>query len=210
MLSKYKVLLWDFDGVIMDSMPIRSKGFELVLAEYPKEQVEQLMAFHEANGGLSRYVKFRYFFEEIRKESITDDEVLALAGKFSEIMLSLLMDENLLIQDSVSFIRNNWQKFEMHIVSGSDGKELRIINDSLDLSSFFKTINGSPTPKKQLVEAVLADNQYDKKDVILIGDSINDFDAASFNDISFAGYNNTELKIVSENYIEQFTCNSDK
>jgi len=210
MLSKYKVLLWDFDGVIMDSMPIRSKGFELVLAQYPKEQVDQLMAFHEANGGLSRYVKFRYFFEEIRKESITDEEVLALAGKFSEIMLSLLMDQNLLIQDSVSFIKNNWQNFEMHIVSGSDGKELRIINDSLDLSSFFKTINGSPTPKKQLVEDVLADNQYDKKDVILIGDSINDFDAASFNDISFAGYNNTELKIVSENYIEQFTRNSDK
>jgi phosphoglycolate phosphatase-like HAD superfamily hydrolase len=210
MLSKYKVLLWDFDGVIMDSMPIRSKGFELVLAQYPKEQVDQLMAFHEANGGLSRYVKFRYFFEEIRKESVTDEEVLALAGKFSEIMLSLLMDQNLLIQDSVSFIKNNWQNFEMHIVSGSDGKELRMINDSLELSSFFKTINGSPTPKKQLVEDVLADNQYDKKDVILIGDSINDFDAASFNDISFAGYNNTELKIVSENYIEQFTRNSDK
>lgn len=210
MLSKYKVLLWDFDGVIMDSMPIRSKGFEVVLAGYPKEQVDQLMAFHEANGGLSRYVKFRYFFEEIRKESITDQEVLILADKFSEIMLSLLMDQNLLIQDSVSFIRSNWQKFEMHIVSGSDGKELRIINDSLDLSSFFKTINGSPTPKKQLVAAVLADNQYDKKEVILIGDSINDFDAASFNEISFAGYNNTELKKVSGNYIEQFTCNSDQ
>lgn len=210
MLSKYKVLLWDFDGVIMDSMPIRSKGFEVVLAGYPKEQVDQLMAFHEANGGLSRYVKFRYFFEEIRKESITDQEVLILADKFSEIMLSLLMDQNLLIQDSVSFIRSNWQKFEMHIVSGSDGKELRIINDSLDLSSFFKTINGSPTPKKQLVAAVLADNQYDKKEVILIGDSINDFDAASFNEISFAGYNNTELKKVSGNYIEQFTRNSDQ
>jgi len=210
MLSKYKVLLWDFDGVIMDSMPIRSKGFEVVLAGYPKEQVDQLMAFHEANGGLSRYVKFRYFFEEIRKESITDQEVLILADKFSEIMLSLLMDQNLLIQDSVSFIRSNWQKFEMHIVSGSDGKELRIINDSLDLSSFFKTINDSPTPKKQLVAAVLADNQYDKKEVILIGDSINDFDAASFNEISFAGYNNTELKKVSGNYIEQFTRNSDQ
>lgn len=210
MLSKYKVLLWDFDGVILDSMPIRSKGFELVLAQYPKEQVEQLMAFHEANGGLSRYVKFRYFFEEIRKESVTDDEVLVLAGKFSEIMLSLLMDENLLIQDSVSFIRNNWQNFQMHIVSGSDDKELKIINDALNLSSFFKTINGSPTPKKQLVAAVLENNHYDKKEVILIGDSINDFDAASFNEISFAGYNNTKLRSISENYIEQFTLNSDK
>ncbi|QNK64724.1 HAD family hydrolase [Pedobacter sp. PAMC26386] len=210
MLSKYKVLLWDFDGVIMDSMPIRSKGFELVLAEYPQEQVDQLMAFHEANGGLSRYVKFRYFFEKIRGESVSEEEVLALAGKFSEIMLSLLMDRKLLIQDSVEFIRNNWQNYEMHIVSGSDGKELKIINDALDLSSFFKTINGSPTPKKQLVEDVLLQNKYPKEEVILIGDSINDFDAASFNKIAFAGYNNADLKRVSGNYIEQFMANSDK
>ncbi|MBB5635200.1 phosphoglycolate phosphatase-like HAD superfamily hydrolase [Pedobacter cryoconitis] len=210
MLSKYKVLLWDFDGVIMDSMPIRSKGFELVLAKYPKEQVDELMAFHEANGGLSRYVKFRYFFEEIRKEPVTEEQVLVLAAKFSEIMLSLLMDKGLLIQDSVEFIKNNQENFQMHIVSGSDGKELKIINESVGLSGYFKTINGSPTPKKQLVEDVLAAYQYDKKDVILIGDSINDLDAASFNDISFAGYNNTELKRVSENYIEQFTCNPDQ
>lgn len=150
MLSEYKVLLWDFDGVIMDSMPVRSKGFELVLAAYPKKQVDQLMAFHELNGGLSRYVKFRYFFEEIRKEAISEEEVLALAGKFSEIMLSLLIDQTLLIEDSVGFIRDNWQNFQMHIVSGSDGKELKIINDSLGLSGFFKSINGSPTPKKTI------------------------------------------------------------
>ncbi|KIO77540.1 haloacid dehalogenase [Pedobacter lusitanus] len=210
MLSEYKVLLWDFDGVIMDSMPVRSKGFELVLAAYPKKQVDQLMAFHELNGGLSRYVKFRYFFEEIRKEAISEEEVLALAGKFSEIMLSLLIDQTLLIEDSVGFIRDNWQNFQMHIVSGSDGKELKIINDSLGLSGFFKSINGSPTPKKQLVEEVLSANQYDKNEVILIGDSINDYDAAVFNNISFAGYNNTGLKQLSENYIEQFTCNSGK
>ncbi|MET4141858.1 HAD-IA family hydrolase [Pedobacter sp. UYP1] len=204
MLSKYKVILWDFDGVIMDSMPIRSKGFELVLAQYPKEQVDELMAYHELNGGLSRYVKFRYFFEQIRKETITEAQVLELAAQFSEIMLSLLLDEKLLITDSVEFIKANWQKFQMHIVSGSDGKELKMINDELGLSTYFKTISGSPTPKKQLVENVLTANQYDKNEVVLIGDSINDYDAALFNNISFTGYNNPELKRLSENYITQF------
>lgn len=204
MLSKYKVILWDFDGVIMDSMPIRSKGFELVLAQYPKAQVDELMAYHELNGGLSRYVKFRYFFEQIRKETITEAQVLELAAQFSEIMLSLLLDEKLLIPDSVEFIKANWQNFQMHIVSGSDGKELKMINDELGLSKYFITINGSPTPKKQLVENVLTASQYDKNEVVLIGDSINDYDAALVNNISFAGYNNPELKRLSENYITQF------
>ncbi|SPZ88463.1 Uncharacterised protein [Sphingobacterium multivorum] len=101
-LNKYKVILWDFDGVIMDSMPTRSLGFVKTLADFPKEQVDQLLEFHNSNGGLSRYVKFRYFFEEIRKEAVSESKVMELAHKFSEIMLSLLIDEKLLIQDSVS------------------------------------------------------------------------------------------------------------
>src|SRR2546428_5884187 len=145
-LSQYKVILWDFDGVIMDSMPIRDKGFEEVLKEYPMEQVKALMLFHQQNGGLSRYVKFRYFFEEIRKESITEDRINELASSFSKIMLSLLIDEKLLIEDSVSFIRNNLKNFEMHIVSGSDGIELRQICEALHLTQYFRSINGSPTP----------------------------------------------------------------
>lgn len=56
-------IFWDFDGVLMNSNAVRDKGFELVLANYPKNQVKQLMNFHQANSGLSRYVKFRFFFK---------------------------------------------------------------------------------------------------------------------------------------------------
>lgn len=208
MLSNYKVILWDFDGVIMDSMPIRGRGFEEVLKEYPQEQVAELMAFHEYNGGLSRYVKFRYFFEKIRGEQITEQQVLALADKFSEIMMSLLLDEKLLIMDSVNFIKQNADNYEMHIVSGSDGNELRQICEGLQLASYFKTINGSPTPKKELVRQVIGANNYEKQSVVLIGDSINDYEAAQHNKIHFIGCYNNDLKAIALNFIESFEiCN---
>jgi len=101
----FKIILWDFDGVIINSNSVREAGFRDVLSEYPKEQVEKLIDYHNINGGLSRYVKFRYFFEEIRKESITDDIVLALAQKFSVIMKDLLVNPNLLIGPVVEFIK---------------------------------------------------------------------------------------------------------
>jgi phosphoglycolate phosphatase-like HAD superfamily hydrolase len=202
-MDKFKIILWDFDGVIMDSMPIRGKGFEEVLNEYPSEQVAQLMQFHEQNGGLSRYVKFRYFFEKIRKESITEDQVLALAESFSKIMFQLLLDEKLLIADSVNFIKENYSHYEMHIVSGSDGKELRAICEGLKLAPYFKTINGSPTPKKELVAGLIDYNKYNREEIVLIGDSINDFDAAVENGISFVGYNNPALGNKS-GYINEF------
>jgi phosphoglycolate phosphatase-like HAD superfamily hydrolase len=202
-ITEYKVILWDFDGVIMDSMPIRGRGFEEVLKEYPQDQVAELMAFHEYNGGLSRYVKFRYFFEKIRGEQITEEQVLALADKFSEIMLSLLLDEKLLIMDSVNFIKQNADNYEMHIVSGSDGNELCQICEGLQLAQYFKSINGSPTPKNELVRQVIANNHYEKHEVTLIGDSVNDQEAAQHNDIALFGYNNKDLN--SNNYIDSFS-----
>ena len=61
-----RVIFWDFDGVILNSNKVRDKGFETVLSGFPKEEVDKLLKFHRQNGGLSRYVKFRYFFEEIK------------------------------------------------------------------------------------------------------------------------------------------------
>jgi phosphoglycolate phosphatase-like HAD superfamily hydrolase len=205
MLGNYKVLLWDFDGVIMDSMPIRTMGFEKVLKGYPQTQIDQLLAFHKANGGLSRYVKFKYFFENIRKEKVSNTYIAELANQFSEIMLSLLINKELLINDSVSFIRENYHKYDMHIVSGSDGNELRRICNELELSRYFKTINGSPVPKSQLVKINIETYNYNKNEIVLIGDSKNDYDASHENDISFLGYNNIGLKGLGQGYIDHFS-----
>lgn len=204
-LEKYKVILWDFDGVILDSMPIRTKGFEVVLQGYPKDQIDQLISYHLHNGGLSRYVKFRYFFEKIRNESITEETVAKLASDFSKIMLSLLINPALLINDSLSFIKQQTSQYKMHIVSGSDGNELRKICDGLNISKYFLSIMGSPTPKKELVKTLIAQQAYNKKEIIFIGDSINDLEAATFNQLDFAGYNNIALKKNGSFYIESFT-----
>ena len=203
MILDYKVILWDFDGVILNSMSVRDQGFVEVLKEFPEEEVKLLLEFHRKNGGLSRYVKFRYFFEEIRKEAITEEEVNQWAHKFSLIMKELLVDSDLLILDSLNFIKKYSSQIPMHIVSGSDQDELRFLCKQLEIAKYFKSIQGSPTPKKQLVQELLKTNGYNHLDCILIGDSYNDFEAADFNKIDFAGYNNIELKNIGA-YISKF------
>ncbi len=189
-----KVIFWDFDGVLMNSNAVRYKGFELVLADYPKDQVKQLMDFHQANGGLSRYVKFRYFFEEVRGEEITDEEVQVWADKFSEIMLANLINKDLLIEETNNYVKANHLNYKMHIVSGSDGNELRKICNGVGIEQYFKSIEGSPTPKKKLVRDILEKEKYKLEECILIGDSINDYEAAEVNNILFRAYNNSELE----------------
>lgn len=203
-LMDKKVIFWDFDGVLMDSMPVRDRGFELVLKEFPPQEVALLMEFHRANGGLSRYVKFRYFFEEIRNETISENEISIWASKFSEVMKKELLDKTLLIADSLNFVKSNKDLFSMHIVSGSDQAELRYLCKELDIAPYFLSINGSPTPKKQLVSKLLEEYKYNKVETVLIGDSMNDFEAAEFNQIEFMGYNNESLRKLKSAYINSF------
>lgn len=203
-IGEKKNILWDFDGVIMDSMIIREKGFREVLSDYPEEQVEQLIHFHKENGGLSRYVKFRRFLKNIRGEEDVDQKVKEFSKRYSKIMKQELIFPELLITDTINFIQDHFEEKRMHVVSGSDGEELRFLCDKLKLSPFFVSIEGSPTPKIDIVKNLLLNYTYRKEETCLIGDSINDFEAAEVNGIDFYGYNNIELKDLGRSYISFF------
>ena len=119
-------------------------------------------------------------------------------------MREKLVDPNYLISDTISFLQKNNKKYNFHIVSGSDQEELRFLCDELNISKYFLTINGSPTPKNDLVFNLLNLFNIKKSDTCLIGDSINDYEAAVINDISFFGFNNLKLKKLDSNYILKF------
>jgi phosphoglycolate phosphatase-like HAD superfamily hydrolase len=189
-----KIIFWDFDGVILNSNEVRDNGFETVLKDFPTEQIEQLLTYHKQNGGLSRYVKFRYFFEHVRGEEVSEKEVNEWAAKFSIIMLNSLKDKTLLIPETNDFIEKNYLNYKMHIVSGSDQSELRELCKSLEIEHFFKSIHGSPTPKKKWVKELIEKHRYDPNECVLIGDSFNDWEAASTSQINFLAYNNKQLE----------------
>lgn len=197
-------IIWDFDGVILFSNAVRRKGFEIIFKDFPKESVNQLLEYHELNGGLSRYIKIRYFFEEILKQSITSDRVDALAEEFSFVMKFELTNKELLNKEWIEAMYSLENKYEHHIASGSDGLELRYLCQELEVSKYFHSINGSPTTKNELVSDILTKTTFPKDEVILIGDSINDFEAAKANGIDFYGYNNRNIIGLGSGYIEDF------
>lgn len=199
-----KNVFWDFDGVILDSMPVREWGFRELFHKYNEENVEKLIDYHLVNGGLSRYVKIRYFFEKILNQQITEEEVQKKASIFSEMMRKELTDKKYLIEETVVFIVQNYNKYNFHIVSGSDQMELQFLCKELDIDIYFKSIEGSPTPKKELVKNLLLKNNYNREATCLVGDSLNDFEAASLNDIAFFGYNSDFLKDKGLTYIDSF------
>lgn len=197
-------ILWDFDGVIIDSLAIRDYGFREIFKEFDEQSVDKLIQYHNYNGGLSRFHKIEYFFNTILKQEISKNGIWQYADKFTQIMRQSLSDKKYLINDTVNFIKNNYKKYNFHIVSGSEHNELNFLCQKLDLSQYFISINGSPTPKNQLIKNLLESYNYDIGQTILIGDSINDCEAASVNKIGFYGFNNENLKDKSKIYIEDW------
>ncbi|WP_164469275.1 HAD family hydrolase [Aliarcobacter cryaerophilus] len=202
-MLKIRTIFWDFDGVILDSMPIRDYGFVKIFEDFDKNLVDKLLEYHTKNGGLSRYVKIRYFYNELLGQVVSDEKVQELADKFSTIMRAELTNKKYLIAQTVEFIEKNYKNYNFHIVSGSDEKELNYLCDELGLRIYFKTIEGSPTHKNDLVKNILKKFSYHPKECVLIGDSINDYEAANINGMKFYGYNNEKLREVSDKYIEK-------
>ena len=161
-------ILFDFDGVIIDSMSIRSLGFRTIFAAYPDEAVEALVDFPLANGGLSRFVKIRYFFETLLHQEISGAEVDAFARRYSEIMKAHLTDPGVIIEESLAFIRRMRGKQPMHVVSGSEEQELRYLCKELGLDAYFDSVHGSPTPKNELVAELMRRHGYRSDAVCLI------------------------------------------
>src|SRR5690606_15623971 len=124
--------------------------------------------------------------------------------EFSDIMRVELTNKNFLNKEVLEFVKLHEQDFEMHIVSGSDGNELRFLCDRLGISGYFRSILGSPTTKGELIEQIMENYCYNNLGTIHIGDSINDFEAAHENKIYFLGYNNNELKDLGIGYIQSF------
>lgn len=197
-----KTILWDFDGVILDSMKVKGDGFIELFKEYDSAYTNQLETYHYKNGGVSRFEKIKYFYNTILEKEISGNEINTLADKFAKIIEIGLFNKNNLIKETVEFIKNNHKKYNFHIVSGAEHNELNSLCVFFEIEKYFLSIEGSPTKKEILVKNLLEKYEYKNNEIILIGDSINDYYAANFNNIKFFGYNNLELKNFT--YIDTF------
>lgn len=185
---KYKYLIFDFDGVLAESNDIRFDGFRLLFEGYPEKEVKQLLRYAIANGGMSRYDKIRYFFENILKEKVSKEKVMLFAKRYSELVKTRVVNA-LPVKGSLEFLSEYKDRFKFALVSGSDQEELRDVCRQRGIKDYFVEILGSPENKERNIAMLLADKGWEKSMCVFIGDSINDLDAARENGVYFIARN---------------------
>ena len=67
--NNYQVLIFDCDGVIIDSNQMKSDAFYNVIKPISISHAEDLRKFNIKNGGKSRYLKFNYIIALVLTKS---------------------------------------------------------------------------------------------------------------------------------------------
>ena len=187
-----KAIIFDFDGVLVESAEIKTKAFEMLFSDYP-DTIDDIVQYHKKNMGISRYVKFRYIYENILKQSLSSHKENELGKRFSELVLTQVIKASL-VAGTEEFLNKNVNTYDFFIVSGTPEEELRMIVNKRKIKHFFKEIHGAPKQKTEVIDAILQRYSLGKKEVVFVGDAESDKIAAEKPGVVFVVRLNNENK----------------
>lgn len=179
-----KAILFDFDGVLVDSVDVKTAAFAEIFKDFPTEAKKQALDYHLRHGGISRYEKIRYAWETVLGKKISDAEVNALARKFGELSDAKVVEAPA-VPGSLEFLEKNFGRYKFFVVSGTPETELRRIVAQRGMTRFFFEVHGSPAKKVDLINQILGRHGYKRDEVVFVGDSITDYDAATQAGVTF-------------------------
>lgn len=179
-----QAIIFDFDGVILDSLPIKSDAFAEIYHPFGDEIAQKALAYHYEHGGVSRYEKFKYLHRTYLNQDLSETEIEALAQQYSALVKEKVI-QCPMISGVDSFLESYYQEIDFFVSSGTPQAELREVAKIRNLAPFFKAIYGSPDKKIVHIERILEANSYDRSQVIFIGDATTDRDAAKACQIPF-------------------------
>ena len=189
-LDNYKTIIFDCDGVVLNSNPIKTNAFLKLSKPFGENSARNLIDFHQNNGGISRYKKFDYFVNNIIYDQIdknNKEEIKRLIKRLCDQYGELVIES--LVKSEVAFglkdLRQKTKNAGWLIVSGGDQEELRKVFKRKGISNFFnKGIYGSPESKYEIIDKCLFNKSIDKR-AIFIGDSKLDYEVANHFGINF-------------------------
>ena len=199
--KKKKIIIFDFDGVIKDSVEVKGFAFQKLFIKHKNIQ-EKIIKYHIQHNGVNRDKKIKKFLEW-SGENINKFEVYK--KKFSKIVVEEVINSQW-IRGVKKFIYLNRGK-QLFLLSATPHKEIIKILKQLNLKIYFKDIYGFPYKKNKVVASIIKTTQQDKDKIFLIGDSNTDYTAAKINKIDFvlrkAEYNKS-LHKKNIKYINNF------
>ncbi|MDP2548530.1 MULTISPECIES: HAD family hydrolase [unclassified Oceanobacter] len=181
-ITQYQTLVFDCDGVLLNSNKIKSQAFYKATKHFGHESAQAFVDYHMQNGGISRYAKVKYFIKEILKQEFDETLYQDLLARFARAVKDGLMACD--IAEGLSELKTK-TKSTWFVVSGGDQNELREVFSARDLEKYFDGgIFGSPDSKDIILAREISAHNITNP-ALFLGDSKYDYQAASLANIDF-------------------------
>jgi len=200
LIGKKKVLIFDFDGVLVDSVGIKSEAFGHLYKEHGDEIVKKVTEYHLQNGGMSRYQKFAYYEKELLGRKASSERVEQLSADFSSRVVTQVVQSDE-IPGAKKFIKQQLVTKYLVINSATPENEIKDIINKKGWSDQFGSIYGSPSSKTDNINKIIKKLGVMPIDCLFFGDAHSDWYASQQTQIDFIGIGCTikKLMIIDEN-----------
>ncbi len=188
-----KAIMFDFDGVIVESANIKTQAFREMFQGYP-EHIDSIVNYHIKNMGLSRYEKFRHIYEKILCLPLSKEHETKLGEEFSKIVLNKVLNAPF-VPGALEFLSNYYRYYYFFLVSGTPKHELLKIAKEKNINKFFQEVHGSPPGKSEIVKDILRRFKLLSSEVLFVGDAESDYNTAQSNELMFVARKSSETTI---------------
>lgn len=182
-MSRIKAIIFDFDGVILESVDVKTWAFGKLFESYP-QQTSTIMDYHKANGGVSRFVKIRYIYKNILKQPLSETKFHQLCQGYSHLVVERVIQSNF-VKGALEFLKKYHNECQFFVISGTPQDEMRAIIKVRGLEKYFIGVYGSPKDKIYWTRRILKENKLFAYEVLWVGDAASDYEAAVDSSIRF-------------------------
>ena len=182
---KFKAIIFDFDGVLLESVDIKDFAFKTLFKDYP-EHLEKIMDYHLSNNATVRFEKFRYITENILGKGYDEGTEKNLSKIFSGLVFRSLVDCPF-VEGAREILDSFQDNIPIYIASRSPADELDKILETRKLKKYFKKIYAVPWLKQDAIRDIRDRENIAFEDIVFIGDSDEDLQAARSTGVFFIG-----------------------
>lgn len=176
-----QALVFDFDGTLVDSDPIKRSAFYNVTAEVPgaAEALETIFALPDPG---DRYDIFAKLAAQL-KSGATDDWTEAYGGLCQRRILDLLARSNV----GQTLARLKADGYRLFVASATPQADLVSLVEKSSLATHFAGVYGRPAAKVDILRDILRDHGWTPRKIAMIGNGEPDRRAAAAVGCLFVG-----------------------
>lgn len=177
---------FDFDGVVVDSVGVKTEAFRVLFEPYGDEILAQVLEHHRLNGGISRIDKIQYSHAHFVGTPLSENELEDWGRRYSKLVVDRVIAAPW-IRGAEEFFIEMQGRCRIFVISGTPEDELKRVIEARKMSHYFNEILGSPIKKPDHIRALLAAYQLEPASCLFIGDALTDYHAARKTGLHFLG-----------------------